>query len=123
MESSSGTTLDYEPLQARGLRIRDPAKRRLGVASCTCWGISVAFVGLGCFVAAARSPMDSSDGAWVSGVLLIAWVASIFGTFVGMLGALPLERRGEFAVTGFLLNLVTCLCPLGLCVLSGGLPC
>lgn len=123
MASASVTPLDYESPRHRRLRCRDPAKRRFGVASCTCWGVAVAVVGLSFFIAASSSSMGREAAGPVIAGVLVAWIASIAGTVLGMIGALPLYRRGEFALAGLILNLVTCLSPFALCMLSSGPPC
>ena len=124
MSSDSPATLDYQaPRRRYDGPPRDSAKSRLGVASCTCWGVSVACVGLTFFVAATDPGRGAFAAVPMVTLVLIAWVSSIVGTFIGMLGALPLDRRGEFALAGMILNGITCLCPFALCVLNGGPPC
>ena len=69
------STLDYASPPHRSDRFHDPAKRRMGIASCTCWGVSISLVGASFF----GSTLSRMDGDWIAAGLLIAWITSTAG--------------------------------------------
>ena len=113
-------TLDYAaPRRRYEGAPQDARKSRLGAASCMCWGASIACLGLCLLTGATTGGMSAFAAALMMTLVLIGWVASIVGTFIGMMGALPLRRRGEYALAGLILNGVTCLCPFTFCLIYG----
>jgi hypothetical protein len=71
-----------------------------------------------CLLVAATDPAKGAfAGSSIGVLLLIGWLASAVGTLLGMSAALPLDRRGEFALAGLILNGLTCLCPFAFCIL------